>query len=187
VIARAQAVLAAGGTVWVGDETTLRELPPLRSAWAKRGEQAIVLISGRNARRVIHGAINVQTGELTHIVRERSRQDDCIAFVAALGQQDPCVPKLLIWDNAPPHHPLRVREAAADVGVEIAWLPFRAPELNPCEDLWRVLNAKVAANRVFADVADLAAAASRWLADLTTDQIRRSAGLTSHKFQWLLT
>jgi transposase len=187
VLARARAVLDAGGSVWVGDETTVRELPPLRCAWAKRGEQAIVVISGRNARRVIHGAINVRTGELAHIVRERSRQDDCIAFITALGQHDPDVPTLLIWDNAPPHHPTRVRQAAAEAGVEIAWLPFRAPELNPCEDLWRVLKAKVAGNRVYAEVADLAAAASHWLSHLTTAQVRRSAGLTSHKFQWLLT
>lgn len=180
-------MLEAGGSVWVGDETTVRELPPVRCAWAKRGEQAIVVISGRNARRVIHGAINVRTGELAHLVRERSRQDDCLAFVTALGARDPGVPKLLIWDNAPPHHPTRVRQAAAAVGVEIAWLPFRAPELNPCEDLWRVLKAKVAANRVYAEVADLAAAASRWLSDLTTAQIRRSSGLTSPKFQWIAT
>jgi transposase len=180
-------VLDAGGSVWVGDETTLRELPPLRCAWAKRGAQAIVVISGRNSRRVIHGAINVRTGELAHIVRERSRQDDSIAFITTLGGHAPGVPKLLIWDNAPPHHPTRVRQAAAAVGVEIVWLPFRAPELNPCEDLWRVLKAKVAANRVYAEVADLAAAASRWLSDLTTAQIRRSSGLASPKFQWLPT
>jgi transposase len=186
-MARARAVLAAGGAVWAGDETTLREMPPLRGAWAKRGEQAIVLISGRNGRRVIHGAINVRTGALAHLVRERSRQDDAVAFVTALGRQDPGVPKLLIWDNAPPHHPTRVRQAAADLQVEIAWLPFRAPELNPCEDLWRVLKAKVAANRVFPDVADLAVAASTWLTDLTTAQILRSSGLASPKFQWLCT
>jgi hypothetical protein len=46
VIARARAVLAVGGTVWAEGETTLRELPPLRSTWARRGEQAIVVISG---------------------------------------------------------------------------------------------------------------------------------------------
>lgn len=176
-----------GGSVWVGDETTVRELPPLRCAWAKRGEQVLVVISGRNARRVIHGAINVRTGELTHLVRERARQDDCLAFVTALGAQHPGVPKLLIWDNAPPHHPTRVRQAAAALRIEIAWLPFRAPELNPCEDLWRLLKAKVAANRVYAEVTDLAAAASHWLSALTTAQIRRSSGLTSSKFQWLLT
>jgi transposase len=187
VIVRARAVLAAGGSVWAGDETTLRELPPLRCAWAKRGEQAIVVISGRNSRRVIHGAINVRTGAFVQLVRERSRQDDALAFVTALGQYDPGVPKLLIWDNAPPHHPTRVRQAAAEAGVEIVWLPFRAPELNPCEDLWRLLKGKVAANRVYAEVADLAAAASRWLADLTAAQVLRSSGLTSPKFQWLLT
>ncbi|HEY7418988.1 MAG TPA: transposase [Ktedonobacteraceae bacterium] len=41
-------------------------------------------------------------------------------------------------DNAPPHHPKRVQEAAAAAQIEMAWLPFRSPELNPCEDLWRV-------------------------------------------------
>lgn len=178
-------MLDAGGAVWVGDETTLRELPPLRGAWAKRGEQAIVLISGRNSRRVIHGASNVRTGAVAQVVRERSRQDDANAFITVLGQQDPGVPKLLIWDNAPPHHPTRVRQAAAEAGIEIAWLPVRSPELNPCEDLWRVLKAKVAANRVYAEVADLAAAASRWLTELPPAQILRSSGLTSPKFQWL--
>jgi hypothetical protein len=34
----------------------LREFPPLRAAWAKRGQQPIVVISGRNARRVVPGA-----------------------------------------------------------------------------------------------------------------------------------
>lgn len=147
----------------------------------------MVLISGRNSRRVIHGAINVHTGEFVHLVRERSRQDDAAAFVRELGRQDPGVPKLLIWDNAPPHHPTRVRQAATEAGIEIVWLPFRAPELNPCEDLWRVLKSKVAANRVYAEVADLAAAASRWLTELTSAQILRSSGLTSPKFQWLIT
>jgi len=67
--------------------------------------------------------------------RERSRQDDGIAFLEALGQVRPNVPKLLIWDNAPPHHPRRVLAAAAAAHITIAWLPFRAPELNPLEDL----------------------------------------------------
>jgi len=85
LVARVAAVLAAGGEIWIGDETTPREMPPLRSAWATRGEQAVVVISGRNSQRVIHGALNVRTGELVHTVRERSRQDDAVAFVTHLG------------------------------------------------------------------------------------------------------
>jgi len=103
----AAAIVAAGGEVWFGDETTLREFPPLRAAWARRGQQQVVVLSGRNTRRVVHGALNAATGDLVTLIRERSRQDDCLAFVQALGQVRPQVPKLLIWDNAPPHHPKR--------------------------------------------------------------------------------
>ena len=43
------------------DATILRLFPPLRCAWAFRGEQAQVRISGRNAKRVLFGAIDLQS------------------------------------------------------------------------------------------------------------------------------
>lgn len=177
-------MVAAGGEVWFGDETTLREYPPLRAAWAPRGQPANVVISGRNGRRVLHGALNAATGELVQLLRERSRQDDCLAFIEALGQVRPEVPKLLIWDNAPPHHPKRVLEAAAQAHITIAWLPFRAPELNPCEDLWRLMKAVVAANRGFPDLDELARHAVDWLAARTDDDRLLCSGLLGRKFQW---
>lgn len=51
---------------------------------------------GRNARRVLHGTLNAATGDLAVLARERSRHDDCLAFVEALGQVRPHVPKLLV-------------------------------------------------------------------------------------------
>lgn len=93
---QAAAMVAAGGEVWFGDETTLREFPPLRACWAKRGQQRVVVISGRNDRRVIHGALNGATGDFVSLIRERSRQDDCIAFLEVLGDQRPNTPKLLV-------------------------------------------------------------------------------------------
>jgi transposase len=163
----------------MGDETTLREFPPLRCAWARCGQQQVVLISGRNGPRVLHGALNVQTGELVRLVRERSRTEDCLAFVETLGKLRPEVPKLLIWDNAPPHHPKRVLEAAAAAKIEIAWLPFRSPELNPCEDLWRMLTAVIAANRAYASLEEEAERAVAWLDGLTNESRLRSCGLKS--------
>jgi hypothetical protein len=127
VIAQAAVMLATGGEVWVADETALREFPPLRASWSKRGEPAVVLISGRNTRRTILGAVNATTGELVHTVRERCRTDDVLAAVTAVGAVRPEVPKLLIWDNAPPHMPLRVRQAAQEAGITLAFLPFRSP------------------------------------------------------------
>ena len=44
------------------DETDLRLFPPLRAGWPRRGEEAPVPISGGNAKRVLFGAINIETG-----------------------------------------------------------------------------------------------------------------------------
>ncbi len=187
MIVQAQSVLAAGGEVWVADETALREFPPLRAGWSRRGEPAKVTISGRNARQTLLGALNVTSGEMVATVRERCRTDDVLAAVTHLGTVRPGVPKLLIWDNAPPHHPLRVLQAAADAGIAIAFLPFRAPELMPLEELWRGLKATVAANRCYDSLDDLVERALAWLAAMSDADRLRRCGLASSKFQWLPT
>lgn len=180
-------MLAAGGEVWVADETALREFPPLRAGWSRRGEPAKVVISGGHARRTLLGALHVRSGDLVATVRERCRTDDVLAAIAHLGVVRPEVPKLLIWDNAPPHHPLRVRQAAADAGITIAFLPFRAPELMPLEELWRGLKATVAANRCYASLDDLVERALAWLAAVGDADRHRRCGLGSSKFHWLPT
>jgi transposase len=187
VIAQAQAMIAAGGEVWVGDETALREFPPLRAGWSKRGEPARVVISGRNQRRTILGALNVATGELVRTARERGRTDDVLAAVDALGAARPGTPKLLIWDNAPPHKPHRVRDAAAAAGITLAFLPFRSPELMPLEELWRGLKATVAANRCYPSLDDLTHRALAWLDGMSDAERHRRCGLTTSKFAWLPT
>lgn len=136
---------------------------------------------------MLHGALNTQTGELVKVVRERSRTDDSQAPVEALGQVRPEIPKLLIWDNAPPHHPKRVQDAAAAAKIEIAWLPFRSPELNPCEDLWRLLKAVIASNRAYASLVEEAERAVAWLDGLTNEERLRCCGLKLSKFLWLST
>lgn len=184
---RAAAMVAAGGEVWVADETTLREFPPLRAAWSPRGVQAVVVVSGRNARRVLHGALNTRTGELVRTVTTTSKTADVVEAVTALGAVRPGVPKLLIWDNAPPHQPKLVRAAAAAARIDLAFLPFRSPELMPLEDLWRGLKGEVAANRAYATMEDLVARALAALDAPSRDERRRRAGLTSSKFHWLPT
>lgn len=150
-----------------------------------------MVISGRNSRRVLFGAINLATGARVEVVRERHRGADSAAFIAALGAKRTATgaepPWLLVWDNAPAHKPKVVQAALATAGITVAWLPFRAPELNPCEDLWRHLKRLIAANRVYPSVDDLAERAVQWLTDLTDEQTRRLAGLASSKFAWLST
>lgn len=178
---------AAGGEVWVADETALREFPPLRASWSRRGTPATVLISGRNPRRTILGALNVSSGELVTTVRERCRTDEVLAAVQTLGALRPEVPTRLIWDNAPPHHPHRVRDAAQEAAITLAFLPFRSPELMPREDLWRGRKAVVAANRCYPTLEELAARAIDWLDALSDADRLHRCGLQSSKFEWLPT
>ena len=179
-------MLAAGGEVWVADETALREFPPLRaSCWSLRGQPASVVITGRNRRRTIIGALQIGTGELVSLVQDRCRTDEMVAAMGVLGAVRPQVPKLLIWDNAPPHHPHRVRDAAAQAGITLAFLPFRSPELMPLEDLWRGLKQTVAANRCYPSLDELTARAIDWLSAMSNEDRRRRCGLHSSKFDWL--
>jgi transposase len=99
----------------------------------------------------------------------------------------PEVPKLLVWDNAPPHHPKRVQAMAETAHITLAFLPFRSPELMPCEDLWRLAKAVVAANRAYVAVQEQAERAVAWLAALTPFDRLLKCGLFGTKFQWLST
>ena len=133
----------------------MSEFPPLRACWGKRGEQRVVVISGRNGRRVIHGALNAACGDFVALIRERSRQDDCLAIVDALGRVHPGVPKLLVWDNAPGITPRRT--------IPSAWRPQPrpptsrspgCPSARPNSCRARICGAsrrRVAANRPYRD------------------------------------
>jgi transposase len=131
--------------------------------------------------------VNATTGELVRTARERCRPDDVLAAVEALSVVRPGIPKLLVWDNAPPHKPRRVRDAATAAGITLAFLPFRAPELRPLEDLWRGLKATVAANRCYASLDELTERALAWLDGMTDAERHRLCALQTSKFEWLLT
>jgi transposase len=165
---------------------TLEGVPALEGGVEQgRGASPEVIISGRNARRTVVGFLNVLTGKLVRTIRQRTRGEDIAAGVRALGDAE--VRRLLIWDNAPPHQARIARGAAEALGIEIVKLPFRSPELNPLEDLWRSLKAVVAANRAYESVDELAERAVDYLDGLTEDDVLRLSGLLSSKFNWLPT
>ena len=47
------------------DETIVTETPPLYNCYGPIGEQVRVPISGEHAKRVLHGAINIRSSEIT--------------------------------------------------------------------------------------------------------------------------
>jgi transposase len=166
------------------DATVLRLFPPLRSAWAFRGQQAAVRISGRNDRRVLFGAINPRTGHRLVARRPRQRQEDFQAFLRHLRARYPGRPLWLLLDRARCHEALRSQQLAGRLGVGLLWLPTQCPELNPVDHLWRELKRLVAANRQFRTIDEGAGYAERWFLGVTARQALRKAGTLSEGF-WL--
>ena len=117
------------------DATTLRWFPPLRFAWGFRGEQVVVKITGRNAKRVLFGAINPRTGHRLVFRRFRQRQEDFQAFLRYLRQHYPGRPLWLLLDKAPCHDAARSQTVAARLGVVLLWLPMQCPELNAMDQV----------------------------------------------------
>jgi len=121
------------------DATILRLFPPLRFAWAFRGAQAEVRISGRNAKRVLFGVINPRTGHRLVLRRFGMRQEDFQAFLRYLRRHYPGRPLWLLLDRAPCHEAIKSQRLAEALGIKLLWLPKQCSELNAMDQLWKEL------------------------------------------------
>jgi hypothetical protein len=133
------------------DETILRLFPVLRRAWSLRGEQAIVPITGSNAKRVLFGTINPRTGHRIVLCRPNMRQEHFQAFLQLLRQSYPGREIWLLLDEAPCHI---------------------APKSQAMDQLWRELKDNISANYQFKDIEEHAAMAEQWI----LSQQKRSIG-----------
>ena len=177
--------LPAGGRLLILDETALRHLPPLRAAWAWRGQQAPVRISGKNARRSLFGTVDLRTGRRVLMASCHQRLADFQHFLRRLRHGvGACGALWLLLDCHGSHcSPSSVR-LAEKLGLRLLWLPRQHPKLNPVDHLWRGLKNTLAANRQFASVDELASHAEGWVCALTPTQTLQKSGLLS-KNCWL--
>jgi hypothetical protein len=185
LIRRLKAGWHSGDRLLCLDWTLLRLFPPLRATWALKGTQALVPITGRNAKRVLFGAIDLKTGRRVVLVRHRAGQADAQAFLRALRRRYRGPGWLwLLTDRASAHTAPQTQALAVRLRIRFVWLPRQAPELSPMDQLWRELKRLVAANRQAASIDALAGDAATWVLTLTPQQARRKAGMMSKHF-WL--
>lgn len=168
------------------DETLLREFPPLRAAWAKQGEQALVQITGNNARRTIFGAFNPRTGTRLLLRRSRGRAEDFQAFLRHVRSRYRRWDIVMILDQASAHTATATQRLAEELRITFEWLPTACPELNPKELLWRHGKDRISANRVYENVDEQADAFIDHLLGLSNQQALRTAAVLSDNF-WLST
>ncbi len=162
----------------------LRLLPVLRRAWALRGDQAHVAITGQNAKRVLFGAINLRTGYRVVLRRPTMQQAHFQAFLRLWREAYSGRRIALLLDEAPGHRAAKSRILAAQLDIALIWLPKQCAELNVMDQLWRELKGHISANYQYPTIDEHAAAAERWIQSLTASEALRKAGIRA-KNCWL--
>jgi len=132
------------------DEARIQLLPLIRAMWHWAGQQVRVPTPGSNTTRALFGALNIRTGQWTHLVRERIRKEDFVAFLDHLLVVYPSQPIILIVDNYSSHTAHLVREwLEAHPRLQLHYLPKYCSHLNPVENIWLRLKNHVSANRLY--------------------------------------
>jgi transposase len=166
------------------DETDLLLFPPLRASWTRRGESAKVVLSGRNARRVVFGAINVQTGFRLLLPRRYQRGEDFQAFLRLIHEHYRGWSVWLLLDEDRSHTAAGSVGLAKELEIGLLWLPKRCPELNAMEHLWGDAKDEVCANHQDPSIDHLVESFIRYIQRLSPEQAQRKAGMLSEDF-WL--
>lgn len=166
------------------DEIILRLFPVLRRAWSLSGQAGRVGISGKNARQVLFGTINVHTAHRVLMRYPALNQTGFQAFLRLLRRRYAGRPIWLLLDAATAHTTARSRQLAQRLGIEFICLPKQCPELNAMDHLWKELRADSSANYQYQDVDEHVVFAELYTLSLSNQQARKRAGILAENF-WL--
>lgn len=93
-------------------------------------------ISGRNAKRVLWGAINIETGYRLFRSTQQGRGVDFEAFLDEIRWAYPSRYVVVLLDEDSSHMAETSSATAYDLDIELLPLPKRSPKLNPMDHLW---------------------------------------------------
>jgi transposase len=119
------------------DETIITETPPLYYCYGRAGQQVAVPVSGSRGKRILHGAINVGTGDVVLDVTREWDQVTHRGFLSRVRSHWRGWDIVLFEDRAGQHTATTSRWWADYLGIEVRLLPRATPELNAMDHLWR--------------------------------------------------
>jgi transposase len=159
------------------DECDLHLLPVLRGMWMKRSCQAEGQTPGKNQKRSIFGALEIETGRWLYQISQRKRTVEFITFLEQILESYPAQPLLLVLDNASIHHSRALLVWWSEhPRIELLHLPsYAGHRENPVEKIWWRLKDQVAANRLRGSMEALISAAERFFVELTPEAALRLA------------
>lgn len=166
------------------DETIITETPPLYSCYCRIGEQCDVPITGNRRKRILHGCLNIRSGDTPLLITAEWNQDTHQAFLLMIRSHWRGWRIILFEDRGSPHTAEESMELAASLGIEVRLLPRATPELNAMDHLWRAVKGRALANRPTRSIDDSADAACRHILEMSRRERLKKAGVLSGNF-WL--
>lgn len=166
------------------DEVIITETPPLYSCYCRIGEQARVPITGNRQKRILHGAINIKTGDVLLLMTDVWDEHTHQYFLRMIRAHWRGWQIVLFEDRGTPHTAEESRKLAADLAIELRLLPRATPELNAMDHLWRSVKGRALANRPTLSIDDSADAACQYIFRMTRHERLQKAGILSGNF-WL--
>ena len=112
------------------DETIITEMPPLAYGYGRRGEQVAVPVPGTHARRVLHGALNVQSGDVLLFITETWDHTTHQAFLRMIRAHWRGWQIVLFEDRGAPHTATASRRLAKTLHIALRFLPTGNPRVK---------------------------------------------------------
>lgn len=166
------------------DETFVLETPPLYAGYSRVGERKLIPISGGPARRVVHGTMNVWTGDIALLITRTFDQIAHPDFLWMVHCHWPGGHIVLFEDRASEHTAEDRRACAQTLGIDIRLLPRATPELNAMDQLWRKAKGQSLANSPTSTIDESAMALCQFVIDLSPRERLQAAGALADNF-WL--
>lgn len=133
---------------------------------------------------MVFATLNLRTGHRLVLVRQHQRAVDFQALLELVHRRYRAWSVVLLLDADPSHIAAPSRQLAQRFGLELLWLPKRAPELNPLEGLWGKAKTAVSANKQYASIGEQVAWFRYYLDHLSNRETLRQSGVLSKSF-WL--
>jgi hypothetical protein len=166
------------------DETILTETPPLYCCYGRTGQQVSVPITGSHKLRILHGALNVGTGDAVLEVTKEWNQVTHRAFLSLVRSHWRGWNIVLFEDRAGQHTAPDSLWWADCLGIDIRLLPRATPELNAMDTLWKQVKRDALGDRPTESIDRSAAGACEHILAMRPQDRLRQAGVLSGSF-WL--
>ena len=124
--------------------------------WIRKGQKRRLQTNSGRERLNLHGAINIETMEMTVIESDTINRDSTVQLLSMLDKKyDNAKQIIVILDNARYHYSKEVKELAENSPrLKLVYLPAYSPELNLIERVWKYFKKQVLYNKYYASVSE---------------------------------